>query len=449
MTAAVRGLQSRLVLAVLAVVVVAFAALLGGFNLVLANRLSHDANEVLRARAAAELSGLKTQQGKLVVSEAPDQAAIETDAWVFSGYRLLERPRAKPEVTRAAKELAEGPRRRLDLPSQDVRLYAVPVVEGGKRVGTVVSAISLVPYEHTQHVALIASLITVGVLLVIVALLARWIVALALRPVARMTEQAADWSEHDLDRRFALGEPHDELTRLAATLDSLLARVASSLRHEQRFTSEISHELRTPLAKVRAEAELALRHRRDDESYRKALRRVLAGADQMARIIDTLLAVAREEAGERRGTADPVEAAMRAAESCAEVARAGGVQIDVSHPGHPKRVATDSDLVERILVPVIENACRHAHTEVTITCTGLNGTVTYTVADDGPGVPAAEQERIFEPGVRGGGDEDGAGAEGAGLGLSLARRLARAARGDVEAHADERGGRFTIVLPSV
>jgi two-component system, OmpR family, sensor kinase len=439
------------VLAVLAVVVVAFAALLGGFNLVLANRLSHDANEVLRARAAAELSSLKTQNGKIVVSEAPDQAAIESDAWVFSGYRVLERPRAKPQVTRAAAALAGGPRRRLDLPSQDVRLYAVPVVSGGKRLGTVVSAISLVPYEHTQHVALVASLITVGVLLVIVALLARWIVALALRPVARMTAQAADWSEHDLDRRFALGEPHDELTRLAATLDSLLARVASSLRHEQRFTSEISHELRTPLAKVRAEAELALRHKRDDESYRKALRRVLGGADQMARIIDTLLAVAREEAGERRGTADAVEAATRAVESCTEVARSRGVdvEIEVLHPDYPRRVATDSDLVERILVPVIENACRYGNSRVIVTCASQNGTVTYTVTDDGPGVPSAERERIFEPGVRGESDGGDDGFDGAGLGLSLARRLARAARGDVEAYPDEKGGRFTIVLPSV
>lgn len=433
----------------LAVVVVAFAALLGGFNLVLANRLSHDANEVLRARAAAELSGLNTRNGKIVVSEAPDQAAIESDAWVFSGYRVLERPRAKPEVTRAAAALAGGPRRRLDLPSQDVRLYAVPVVSGGKRLGTVVSAISLVPYEHTQHVALVASLITVGVLLVIVALLARWIVALALRPVARMTAQAADWSEHDLDRRFALGEPHDELTRLAATLDSLLSRVASSLRHEQRFTSEISHELRTPLAKVRAEAELALRHKRDDESYRKALRRVLGGADQMARIIDTLLAVAREEAGEHRGTADAVEAATRAVESCADAAQSRGVEIEVLHPSYLRRVATDSDLVERILVPVIENACRYGNSRVIVTCASQNGTVTYTVTDDGPGVPSDERERIFEPGVRGKSDGDDDGFGGAGLGLSLARRLARAARGDVEAYPDEHGGRFTIVLPSV
>jgi signal transduction histidine kinase len=430
-------------------VIIALAALFGAFNLVLANRLSHDANAVLHARADAVLSSLETDHGRLVVREAPDEAAIESDAWVFSGRRLVEGPRSSPATNRAAFALAGGPRRHFDVPGRDTRLYAVPVVSDGKRLGTVVAGISLVPYEHNEHVALVASLILVAVLLLLVALVARWMVTLALRPVAQMTSQAADWSEHDLDRRFGLGDPHDELTTLAATLDSLLGRVAASLRHEQRFSSEISHELRTPLAKVRAEAELALRHQRSDENYREALRRVLAGADQMERIIDTLLVVAREEAGVRRGVVDAQEAAARAAESCAASAASRGIEIGVSSAGPPARVAGGSDLVERILVPVIENACRYGQSRVTVTSEGQNGTVTYTVEDDGPGVIPEEIERIFEPGVRGSAGRDNGAIDGAGLGLALARRVARAARGDVDAHPDEHGGRFTIVLPSV
>ena len=143
--------------------------------------------------------------------------------------------------------------------------------------------------------ALTASIVLLGALLVLVALVARWMVTRALRPVAQMTAQATDWSEHDLDRRFGLGEPHDELTLLAATLDSLLGRVAASLRHEQRFSSEISHELRTPLTKVRAEAELALRQERSGDSYREALRQVVSAADQMERIMDTLLSATASE----------------------------------------------------------------------------------------------------------------------------------------------------------
>src|SRR2546428_208486 len=338
-------------MAVLVVVVIALAALIGGFHLVLASRLSHDANEVLQARAAAELSSISNEGDRIVVREAPDEAALESDAWVFAGSRLLEGPRTKPALNRAAAALA--------------------------------------------------------------------------------------------------GEPRDELTRLAATLDNLLERVAASLRHEQRFSSEISHELRTPLTKVRAEAELALRQTRDDESYRKALRRVLAGADQMERIIDSLLVAAREEATTRHGTADAVEAAARAAGTCAQVAESRGVDIQVSTAELHRRVASESNLVERILVPVIDNACRYGQSRVTVTCERRNGTVAYTVTDDGPGVTEAERERIFEPGMRGSAGDDEESLDGAGLGLALARRLARAAHGDVEAHPDEGGGRFTIVLPSV
>src|SRR6185295_11160667 len=100
---------------------------------------------------------------------------------------------------------------------------------------------------------------------------ARWLLRASLRPVVRMTRQAAEWSEHDLDHRFALGPPHDELTELAATLDGMLDRLAASLRRERRFSAELSHELRTPLAHVLAETELALGRERQSAEYREAL----------------------------------------------------------------------------------------------------------------------------------------------------------------------------------
>ena len=105
----------------------------------------------------------------------------------------------------------------LEVPKTDERLYGVPILDGTKRVGTLVAGISLAPYEETRHEALVASLVMALVLLAVVGLAAWWLLRSALRPVALMTEQAAAWSEHDLDRRFLVGDPHDELTRLAAT----------------------------------------------------------------------------------------------------------------------------------------------------------------------------------------------------------------------------------------
>ena len=138
------------------------------------------------------------------------------------------------------------------------------MVENGTRFGTVVAAVSLDPYEDTERTAFVGALILAGLLLLAaVALLSRWMLGRALEPVSRMTADAVAWSATDLDRRFHVGEPYDELTRLAATLDDLLEQIAASLRHEQRFTAELSHELRTPLARISGETELMLRRDRD------------------------------------------------------------------------------------------------------------------------------------------------------------------------------------------
>src|SRR6202007_1438072 len=107
------------------------------------------------------------------------------------------------------------------------------------------------------------------------------------------------------------------------------------------------------------------------------------------------------------------------------------VTITVHDPRVPIQVGVETDVAERVLAPLIENACRYGGSSVTIGMEQRGGSVVFTVDDDGPGVAAQDREQIFEPGWRNGsGADDG---QGAGLGLALARRLARAAGGDVYA----------------
>jgi signal transduction histidine kinase len=438
------GIRRRLFLAVVAVVAVAVAALLLGFNVLLQSSLDKSSKDLLRSRAAEQVSLLRVSGGRLTLLDAPDGAGPDTNAWVFAQGRVLEQPRVGAKINAAARALAGGPRRFVEISGSDTRLYAAPIVFGGKRLGTVVVAASLGPYEETRRVAVIASLIFGALVLILVAFAARWLLASSLRPVRRMTRQAATWSERDLDQRFAVGDPYDELTELAATLDGLLDRLAASLRHEQRFSSELSHELRTPIARVLAESELALRRDRPPEEYRAALEVVHRNAEQLARIVDALVAAARHEAAGVRGTADAYSVASEAA---AGLVADRGIDFEIEDPGTPVRLGIDADLAERILQPVLENACRYGSSRVRVSIGRRDSTVRYLVADDGPGVGEDERETIFEPGVRGRLGETG-GADGAGLGLSLARRLARSADGDVEAVADGQGGRFLIRLPA-
>ncbi len=440
------GLRHRVFVVVVSTVAVAIAALVFGFNVLLGHTLASDSRDLARTRAAAELTLLTTHNGRLAVLDAPDRGLPDAYTWVFSRGAVLERPRSGADVYAAAHALAGGPARYTVIPGAGVRLYAAPVVVGGRRVGTVVAGVSLAPYDQTRRLALIASLILGGVLLLMVGIAARWALAASLRPVVRMTRQAAAWSERDLDRRFALGVPHDELSELAATLDGLLDRLAASLRREQRFSAELSHELRTPLARITAECELALRREREPSEYHDALELIGGNAAQLTRTVDALVAAARHEAGSTRGTADAYALAAETAAACADLATQRNVELDVNPPQAPIRVAVELDLGERILQPVLDNACRYGASAVTVSVERAGGVVHYTIDDDGAGIAVEERERIFEPGVRGiQGDRDGAGA---GLGLALARRLARSANGEIKALPRSGGGRFVVTLPA-
>ncbi len=441
------SLRRRLLLAVVAAVALALIGLVAGFNLILSGVLDHDANSLVRSRAVAELDSLRVQDGHLSVGESPDGRSADAYVWVFSGTRALEQPRSSPTIDRAARRLAGGPSRFLDVPTADTRLYATPVSDGSARVGTVVAGVSLAAYERTRKLALLASLVLGAVVIVLVGLGGRWALDASLRPVARMTRQAAEWSEHDLEQRFALGPPHDELTELAATLDGMLDRLAASLRHERRFSAELSHELRTPLARVLAESELALRRDRAPHEYRDALELIHRSADQLARTVDALVAAARYEAGGERGTADARSVAQEAARACGGLAAERDVTVEVDDTRRRFRVGLDADLAERILQPVLENACRYSSSRVHVSIERENTFVVYTVEDDGPGVALEEREHIFEPGVRGRAPELN-GHAGAGLGLALARRLARSVDGEVFADAAAPGGKFLVRLPT-
>jgi signal transduction histidine kinase len=439
------GVRTRLLLAAVGAVALALVIGVTAFNLVLGQRLSASATSLARAQAAAELSSLSVVDGKLAVATGLEgRNAVGSPIWVFAGREILEKPRVPAELTASASRLAGGPERTVR-PNESVRLYALPVAAGGRRIGTVVAGVALAPYDETATIALVGSLGLAVALLAAVALLSHWILGKALLPVSQMTDDAAEWSDHDLDRRFDRGEPYDELTRLAATLDALLERLSASLRHEQRLTAELSHELRTPLARIAAETELALRRERSSGEYRESLEAVHRNADQMTRAVETLLTAARQEAGGVRPTSDAREGVRATVEAARDEAESAGMHIRLLVPPRPVEVAIESDLLERIVHPLLDNAIRYGRSEVSVDVR-VSGTSAFVeVGDDGAGLDAGETDTVFEPGARGSaaiGDP-----RGAGLGLALARRLARSAGGEIVARASDGGGRFSVRLP--
>lgn len=440
------GVRARLLLAVVAIVTLATGVLVGSFNYILAGRLSASATAAARARAEAEVEALHVKGGRIIPAEAPDAGIVASQVWILGpSGNTLEAPQGSGALQQAVALLVRSQRKTVQVAGLDARLYAVPVIASTQRLGTVVAAVSTKPYQETQRTALVGSIILALVLLVAITLAARWILGAALAPVTEMTASAAAWSERDLDRRFARGTPYDELTELAATLDSLLDRLAGSLRHEQRFAAELSHELRTPLARISGEAELALGRQQEYEEYQEGFQSVYRDAQQMTRTIDALVAAARQESGLNRSTSDVRDAISRAAEAARPLAEGTGTEIRVALPTAPVRVAAECELVERMLQPLLENACHYGRDNVDVAVARTETKAVITITDDGPGVTDDEQQTIFEPGIRGQAAKGS--TNGSGLGLALALRIARSAGGSITATPSAGGGHFSVELP--
>ncbi|HEV3284403.1 MAG TPA: HAMP domain-containing sensor histidine kinase [Solirubrobacteraceae bacterium] len=441
------SLRARLTVSAVLAAAIALAALISAFNLLLDARLHADADNLLRERATTVLRGLGTVDGRLSVIEAPDLGAVDAQTWIFAGARPLEQPaRGDARDQRAALTLARSAGGFTTVAATDTRLFAAPVRQATRRLGTVVVGASLTPYESSAASALLGSVILGVLMLAALVALSLWLISHALRPVAQMTSQAADWGEHDLSRRFFAGEPHDELSALASVLDGLLARLAQSLRREQRLTAEVSHELRTPLAKILAEAELAGGRERSSQEYRDSLQLIKSHSQELQRVLETLLASARAGATEGTRSSDARDAARHAATRVGELLDEEGKTIELVCTA-PVRVAVEADMVERILSPLLENAARFARQRIVLDVRAADGEVLFDIRDDGPGVQEGDRERIFDPGFRSGAQRD-QDHQGAGLGLALVRRLARAAGGEVEARTSGSGGSFVVRLPA-
>jgi signal transduction histidine kinase len=442
-----RSLRSRLSWSATLVVALWVALLTVGANLLLGVALARQADGVLRARAeAAAATVLLGPGGQVQVVDTGDDTALDVGTWIFAADGTpVESPSGSPE--RVDREAAALAGRATGVETADVglsdrtRLLALPVREGAGRIATIVTSTSLAPYEELERLAGVGSAVLGILLMVIVHLVLRANVTRALRSVREMTGQAGRWSADDVDRRFGNAPRPAELDELARTLDGVLDRLGAVLRRERQLTDELSHELRTPLARVQAEVDLLRGRARDRQEQERALAAVDEAAGAMRHILDTLMAAARSANGQTPGRCAPSDVLgpllRRVAGGRPGVRAVCTVPADLV-------AGVDAAVLERIAAPLVDNAVRYGVDEVRIHGGQHAGMVSITVADDGPGIPPEQIERVFEPGWRG---DPADGHDGAGLGLALARRLATAAGGRIDMTPVEAGACFVVELP--
>ena len=275
-----------------------------------------------------------------------------------------------------------------------------------------------------------------------------------LRPVERMRAEAAEITGSDLHRRIPEPASHDEVGRLARTLNTMLARLEESAARQRRFVADASHELRTPLASVRTSLEVGLAHP-DRAPWPELAGRAVTETARMQHLVDALLVLARAD-DSAAGRADG-RALYREPVDLAAVARAAvhtaSPRVPVEVRAEEVRVLGDPDQLSRLVRNLLDNADRHADAFVRLTVTtDPAGAAVIEVTDDGPGIAVADRDRVFDRFVRlqAARTRPAGDTTGTGLGLSIAREITTAHAGTITITDPPAGGTtFTVRLPAL
>jgi signal transduction histidine kinase len=299
-----------------------------------------------------------------------------------------------------------------------------------------------------------------------------WLVGRSLRPVEAIRAEAASIGGGTIHRRVPEPPTDDEIGRLARTMNAMLGRLDSSARRQRQFVSDASHELRSPVTAIRADLEVALREG-EGADWPSVARDVLVEEGRLEQLLGDLLILAADD--ERDGSAPDVESALSvaAADSGAGLASAGSdrgvdlvgvvvgeaertrlVPVSAEVPDEPVRITGSRSHLTRLVSNLLDNAARHARSRVEVSVRVVGPPehdpprVRMIVDDDGPGIPEADRERVFDRFVRL--DEARSRDEGgAGLGLAVVRSVARRHGGDARvAGAPLGGARLVVDLPA-
>jgi heavy metal sensor kinase len=250
----------------------------------------------------------------------------------------------------------------------------------------------------------------------------------ALAPVAAIATEARRINDRNLDVRLPIARTKDEISHLSETLNQMLARVESGVRSIRDFTANAAHELRTPLALIRTEVEVALSKPRAAEEYREACEQVQMETVRMSGLIDSLLILARADAGMEALRFELVDAnrlAIEVGEKWKTAMLLAFLDFSVETPAEPAFVRGDMNALPRLLTILLDNAVRYTQPGgvVNLRVAREGGLVRFTVKDSGIGIAPEHQPRVFDRFYRVDRTR-GNTSRGSGLGLALAKWIA-------------------------
>ena len=331
---------------------------------------------------------------------------------------------------------------------QDYVVHSNPLREGGQ---VLVVALSLERVDEAVERVLVLLLVAGPASVVAVTVISYFSARKALKPVERMTADAAEIGTNRLQDRVAVPSSHDEIQRLGETLNAMLDRVERGMQDRHRLVADASHELRTPLAVMRAEFDVSLRADDLSAEAREVLESAREEVDRISRTVDNLLALAAADEGRLELLTGPTEL-RQAVEDAARPLRqlAAAKSVDLRVEGEPCLVQADRQRLELVVTNLVENAIKFTQPmgSVHVQSWRRAGEAGVSVTDEGPGIPPEDRAHLFDRYYQTGPGRARAHG-GSGLGLAISRDVVHAHGGRLWVEAAAGGGStFSIALPS-
>jgi len=334
-----------------------------------------------------------------------------------------------------------------------LRVVTLPVIEDGRMVCTIQVGSSLEGVEEALKQLLIILIIAVPAALLITSVGGLFLANKALKPVDEITQIAKKIGSGDLNQRIKIRRVNDEIGRLAATFNEMIAKLDESFQQIKRFTADASHELKTPLTILKGEVEVTLKKERELEEYRQTLSSNLEEIDRMSRIVENLLTLSRADMGELKMAREEIDlsyVAREVWEDLKRMAQIKDVQLKFVDDSFTK-VEGDPLRLRQLILNLVENGIKYTppggDVELRVRGDRGNKVVKIEVSDTGVGIAQEDLERVFDRFFR----VDKARSRetgGTGLGLNICRLIVQAHQGQIWVESElGKGSTFTVTVP--
>jgi heavy metal sensor kinase len=426
----------------------------------LARSLSSAVDDLLRLSASQAIAAVNIENGQINFSDSIPEGTAAADLvehgltirildlkgnvlQAFGPYRAAK---VEPSALTAANAGQTTFGTMIDPQEGDsVRFYTAPIIENNQLVGVVQVAQDLGNVTDTLDRLLVTLLLASPLLVALAGLGGYFLAARALSPIDSMTRTTKRISAENLSARLNFPNTDDEVGRLAATFDDMLARLDDSFHRERQFTADASHELRTPLAAMQAILSVIRQERRTSEDYEQALDDLAEETNRLRALTEDLLQLARGDLRKSavRETIDLSALLLNVSDSLRPLAEAKGLRLDCTIP-EGITLTGDSDGLIRLFVNLLDNAIKFTEKGgITMAASQENnGKLQVTVVDTGCGIAAEHLPHIFNRFYRVDRARTGGGI---GLGLAIALEITRSHGGTIDVSSEQDHGTMIVV----